>query len=469
MHAKRKVLTAVLVALTLGVSPLAAQITSNTSNATSGLFLSDTDNFLNVNNWQKVEFDNFFTAMQIRGTDGIGAGLALNAGRAFLGFGYIGNLWNGTVNEEITEYGSAYSVNPAWAGMKSTARSGTGLQWNNRIFFLLGTELSGGLLFDIDFAKAGKNNLNADELDAGGDAVNKEKTEGLGAIEAGLRWGRNFKAGGGLTIKPNLAFRYNIDLQKNVTYDGPGDARITELNGKDNFFAAAAYGNNTNDGIVGLKGYVTAHAGVKLDLAKNATDGSLWLKYDFADYLYGNQTIDNTDYWKNYNPFRMDHSLTLGVGAWYTMDRKLSLGWSAESGFGLVHAKITSEQESFGAIPNDPNHEFTEALFGIIPSIAAGVVYRALPDKFNLNAGIVLYPIMYTYNKFTDNDTVIVKAVTKTTNTISSARAETLLGFTWFITDGFAFDAAVSLAGGSGANGSRLNLTDFSALLSYKR
>jgi hypothetical protein len=463
MHVKNKVLTSVIALTALCVSPLAAQITSNTSNATSGLFSTDVDYFLDVNDWQNVEFGKFFTTMQVGGTEGIGAGFAVNAGSAYLGAGYIGNFWSAgsTVNSTTTEYGDKYA-NANWRGKKIiNDRSGSGLQWNSRVFLFLGTAPIGGLLLEGNFVKAGKNNLDKEYLDSAGDLLTDENSQGLGEIEAGLRWGRNFDLGGGLTLKPNLAFSYNTNLQKSVTYK-PGGAETTELNGSDSFFASTAYKRSVNDGKVGLTGYMAGHAGLSVDLSKSTGDGSLWFGYDLEQHLYDKQTTDNSDYWKDYNPSYAKHYIDIGVGAWYTLDRKLSLGWSAGSGFNIENAKVTSAKESYGT---GPEREFTEVIFGINPSITAGVVFKALPNRLSLNGSIALYPVGYEYDKLTEYNSVSAITTETTTNTISSTKAETSLGFTWFIADGLSFDAYVT----THTNGSRLNLTDFSALLSYKR
>ncbi|MCL2127215.1 MAG: hypothetical protein FWH38_03075, partial [Treponema sp.] len=273
--------------------------------------------------------------------------------------------------------------------------------------------------------------------------------------------GRNFDIGGGYILKPNLGFSYNIDLQKTVADMGPGSAEITSLNGIDSIFARTGY-SNVNGGRVGLKGYLAAHAGLTVDLIKSTGEGSLWLGYDFEHHLYDKQLKDNSDYWEDYSPAYTEHDIGIGLGAWYTLDRKLSLGWSVEAGFHAANAGVSTVKRDDGL---DPAHEYTEVIFGITPVAAAGVVYKVFPDKFNLNGSLSLCPIGYTYNKFSNNDTVNVTNTDKITNTVSGAAAATSLGFTWFITDGFAFDAYITTL----AAGSRLNLTQFAALLSYKR
>ena len=462
-----------LVFLTFCLSPMAAQISdfvSNTSEATGGLFTAEIDNFLDVNAWQELEFDKFFTTMQVQGTGGIGAGLAKNAGSVYLGFGYFGRLWSGGINSETREYGDSYA-NAAWRGKKTVNRnylSDSGLSWASQISFLLGTNAAGGIRADVNFAGAGNDNDDADTLGSGGDITTAKSSLGLGTIEAGLGWGRNFDLGNGYVLKPNAGFSYNADLRKTVSSPGTaGGAETTMLTGIDPFFTASGY-TGVNSGRVGLKGYLTAHAGLSVDLAKNTGDGSLWLGYDLKYNFYDRQTNVSSGAWTDYSPSLMGHYINAGLGAWYTLDRKVSLGWSVESCFELINASVTSAFTSAMASGGlSPDHEYSETLFTMVPKAVIGVVYKMLPDKFNFNASIGLYPIGdgFILRKLDHTDISGVAAVSAGKKiTVNSAYAATSLGFTWFITDGFSFDAAATTL----ASGSKVNLTQFSALLSYK-
>ena len=462
MCSKRKVWAAVLLMAAFCVSSLAAQITgfsSNTSEVTEGLFTTEVDKFLDVNSWQDLEFNKFFTTIQVRGLDGIGAGLAKKAGPVYLGFGYFGKFWTGGINSETKEYGDNYAVN-AWRGKKTVDKnylSDSGLTWINQIDFLLGTEKTGAFLLDLSFAGAGKDNDDLDTINAGGDISTAKSSRGLGTIEAGLGWGKNFDLGSGFVLKPNLGFSYNIDLRKNVT-----DPETT-LEGVDSFFADSAY-KDVNSGKVGLKGYLTGYAGLTADLSRNTTDGSLWFGYNLKYNFYDRQTTTSSGGWTDYDPFNMSHSINLGVGAWYTLDRKLSLGWSAEASFELKNAKVTSAMDDSG-LP--PDHRYTDFIFGIIPKAAVGVVYKPIPNRFNFNASIALYPIGdgFVHRKFTHTDiSGVATATTEKNNRVNATYAATSLGFTWFIIENLALDAGITTL----TNGSRVNLTQFSALLSYK-
>jgi len=471
MCSKRKVWAAVLLMTAFCVSSLAAQISSfssNTSEVTEGLFTSEVDKFLDVNSWQDLEFNKFFTTIQVRGVDGIGAGFAKKAGPVYLGFGYFGKFWTGGINSETKEYGDNYATN-AWRGKKTVNKnylSDSGLSWINQVDFLLGTKAVGGILLDLSFLGSGRDTDDVDSPpDAGGNVSTAKSSIKLGIVEAGLGWGKNFDLGGGFVLKPNLGFTYNIDLRKTVA--GSGSAETTTLTGVDSFFTDSAY-SNVNNGMVGLKGYLTGYAGLTADLSKNTTDGSLWLGYNLKYNFYDRQIKTGSGAWTDFDPSYMNHSINLGVGAWYALDRKLSLGWSVEGTFELTNAKITSALTSVWAgMGRSPDHKYTDIIFGFIPKAAFGVVYKPVPDRFNFNGSIALYPIGdgFIHRKLTHSDiSGVAVTTTEKNNRVNATYAATSLGFTWFIIEKLSLDAGVTAL----TNGSRVNLTQFSALLSYK-
>jgi hypothetical protein len=451
MRSQHLVLAAAL--LITAISPLAAQsFKSNTSKATNGLFMTETDKFLDVNSWQEVEFDNFFTTFQW--DQGISAGLAVDAGPIYLGFGYFGNFWTGTVNSTTEEYGDNYAAQ-GWRG-KNKVTNTANLAWTNRISFLIGMAPMGGILLDFNFNGLGQNNNDKDSLDPNGDKTTNKDSAGLGSFEAGFGWGRNFELGGGLVVKPNLSFHYNIDLTKNEM--DSGGVETTTLNGMDHFFSQKDGYSNINDGKVGLTGIITAHAGLGIDLPIY----SIWAGYDFETHTYDKQMTNSSDDWVDYSPSYTRSLINIGVGGWYTLDRKLSFSWSLESDFDIENAAVTSEKLK-GWLK--PEHEFTDSIFAIYPKIAAGVVYKLLPDRFNFNASLALHPLDYSYRKFTHTDSGInPSTITDTSSKINSTYTDTALGFTWFIAPGFSFDAATNFIAGA----AKVDLTAFSVLLSYK-
>ena len=184
MLTKHKLLAVVVLVITaLGISPLTAQIIqgfeSNASWATNGLFTTDADDFLSVTGWQNVDFTKFYTVAQANAASGVSAGFAGKAGSVYLGVGYFGNFWSGSLHSTKTDSKTNFSAPPD-----------AGLAWTNQISFLVGTEVIGGIKFDIDIAGAGSDNDDNETTDS-------KTTIGLGAMEFGVSWGKSINGGGG--------------------------------------------------------------------------------------------------------------------------------------------------------------------------------------------------------------------------------------------------------------------------------
>jgi len=466
MLTKPKYLAAALVLITLcGISPVSAQMNgfgSNTGKATNGLYSTETDKFLDVNNWQELEFRKFFSAFQVEGINGIGAGLAVETGSVYLGFGYFGKFWSGSLVSTTTEYGKDYSVPATWAG-KQIKTNNSSLAWTNQISVLFGTDLIGGILVDLNLAGFGLNNNDRENLDAAGEISTDFKTTGPGIFGGGITWGKNFTAKDAV-IKPYLGIVYNSDLQK--TKEKSGTRETTTLNGTDPFFGSQSGYVDIQDGKVGYSGSITARGGFGIDNPGRNADNSIWLEYNFETHTYSNQLADSTDYWEKYNPVFTAHHIKLGAGSWYNLDRRLSFSWLAEGDIGLINAKITSKQDSTSYdLGLDPDHEYTDLHLGIFPKIAAGVCYKAIPDKLNFNAGFALYPLDYIYRKFNHTDMAYTgDTLIQKSNKISTAYTTASLGLSWLVTNGFLLDIATDFAAGA----TRVDLTTFSILLSYK-
>lgn len=469
MFTKHRVLVAAIVLIfALGITPLAAQIdsfTSNTSMATDGLFTTDVDDFLSVTNWENVEFNNFFSAFQWEGSakkapsaeNEFGAGFAVNTGPVYLGVGYYGRFWGRSVNTTTKENGA------------KTVDHSADLSWTSKLSILAGTAPVGGILLDADFAGFGNNNNDKESTDT-------QSTIGLGSVELGIGWGKKFDVNGGLIVKPDLGFHYNINTQKTTSKTG-SDAEMISLNGLDPFFSNADYKSDINNGQVGITGIISAHGGIGIDFPVGGNDYSVWAGYDLSNHLYDKQlTFDN--YWEDYKPSFTDHLINVGVGGWYDLDRRLSFAWTVGADVYLANAEITSKYTQ----TNDPvSHKFTESIFVVTPEIAAGVVFKAIPGKFNFNGSAALYPIGdgFIQRKLTHNDQSIMSVKTTETNTTIGKLIEpssgsnyyvgaytvTSLGITWFVINGFAIDAAASV----GISTARLDLTALSVLLSFKR
>ena len=460
MVIKRMFVAALLIAV-FCISPLTAQIsrfTSNTNMATGGLFQNGTDNFLDVNNWQNVEFDTFFSTVQVDNIEGLGAGFSLRAGSVYLGFGYFGTLWQGAMSSVTREYGNTFAITDR-QGRETVGRSAN-LTWTNQLSVLVGTEFLGGFLLDFNLAGFGRNNNDQQEFDNGNVVTNEEAIR-FGAIEFGLTWGRNF-ALGDLYLKPTLGFSYNTNIQS--IKDRPaGGERTTTLTSVDPFFSRTDLGfTGLQGGQVGLTGGFNIHAGLGVDRAFGDVDGSFWASYDLEiRRYYRQQRTDSGSRWTDFSPAFTGHVINIGVGAWYRLDRRLSFAWAAESDIGIISAAIFSAQDESG-LP--PDHAFSTTIFEIIPTFTAGIVFAAVPDRLNINASLAFSPLQYTFIQQEHNDLFAATVTEWTSNNIGNARTLTSLGFTWIIGDNFSLDAALNATANA-----RIDVTEFSILLSYRR
>jgi hypothetical protein len=443
--------------------PVQAQINrfeSNTSLATSGLFGNDTDDFLNVNNWQDVEFNHFFSTVALDSISGLGAGLALRTGALYLGFGYMGDIWEGALGKTTTEYGKDHATVDRQGKKLVTRSPSSSLTWNNQLSALIGHNSFGGIMLDFNMAGFGRNNRDNDIFDASGNVLTNEESVGTGALEFGAMWGKNFELQNGLTLKPSVGFWYNTNMEKTVTKPA-GGVETTTLTGVDSFFSRTDLGLlELNGGRVGLTGGFNVYAGLEAVRYWGSTEGSVWLSYNLDLRTYDKQTESGSSY-TDYSPSFHSHLINLGVGATYALDRRLSFAWAFGLGVGITNADITSAQDE---TPLAPNHEFSLTLLELFPKLSGGVVYRVMPERFNLNASLALMPADFSLLQLDHTDQTTARSIKTTSTRIDNAHSLTSLGFTWFVIDNLTFDAALNAAVAA-----RVDVTAFSMLVSYKR
>ena len=88
-------------AIALGLSSAAFAITSKTSDTTAGVFSTDTDNFVSVNDWQSVNPNNLFGVFGYYSTK-MKIGAAKNIGGFYFGALYEGDLGNSFTSTTTT-------------------------------------------------------------------------------------------------------------------------------------------------------------------------------------------------------------------------------------------------------------------------------------------------------------------------------------------------------------------------------
>jgi hypothetical protein len=462
-----------VVSTAFGSSYLEAQ-QSMTSMATQGFYTTEADDYLDVNGWQDVFVNKAFVFLKAGAANGIGAGAAFNLGPVFLGIGYSGKFWSGGLYSAEYDYGpNAYGMAlPSYAGNTFIDNMGyyvgsddAGLTWFNRISVLFGTGILGGILVDVDIAGAGNDNDDYD-VDVAGVKVDTKTGIDLGAIQAGLSWGKNFEVSD-ITIKPSLGVAYNFNRQRSETRTTEPETNptIKTLDGVDHLFEADVFStvNNGVDpfsgGTVGLTGFLTVNAGLSINRSGSLGDGSVWLGYELQYFAYDRQTTQSNGKYTDYNPAHQYHGVNLGLGAWYDLDDKLSIAWSAEVDIGIENAEINSgKTETAG-----PVSEFDYKAFTIEPSLSTGLIYMLIPDTLSLNAAFSIVPLTYTNRKISNTATATNYTTSDALNDIGGITTTTSLGFTWFITDGLVLDAAMDPV-----TTSRLDIGRVSILVSYK-
>jgi hypothetical protein len=452
-----------LICATFGSSYLAAQ--SMTSQATQGLYTTDADKYLDVNDWQDVVVTKAFAFLKASAYDGVGAGTAFNLGPAFIGIGYAGKFWSGDSYSAEYDYGPNAGAPNADKTLVTNAGSDSGLTWSNKISVLVGTGLLGGILVDVDIAGLASDNDDYEYADNTA-KVNVTDSRDLGAIQAGLSWGKNFKVSN-ITIKPKLGFAYNFNNQK-TEYRMPEPAAnptTRTLEGIDPLFGSGVFSaiNNSADpfsgGKVGLTGSWTANAGLSLNRSGSLGDGSLWLSYKLQSFAYDRQRTQSNGKYLDYSPAHQRHGINLGLGAWYDLDEKVSFAWTAEVDGGFENAEINSGKTE----TTEPANEFEYKAFFIAPSVSAGLAYKLIPDRFNINTALRFIPLSYTNRNISKTETATNYEASDTLNDINGITTVTSMGFTWFIVGGLSLDAAMDAVVTS-----RLDIGSVSILASYK-
>jgi hypothetical protein len=216
------------------VIPAVNSQTSIILESTLGLFEDDVDNFLDVNDYGYVEFDNAF--IYLKGSDrnakgsygpddpfdhsnwsspaserqvnnntaGIQGGFGTWINSLYLGFGFDTNLWNGT---EITSETDGKRSDPGIYSFCGPFQEG--VVFDGRFGLLFGTEKIGAFKLTLDFDDV---SLNTDKNEAD-DSMPKEFSYSDGVLGIDLGWGKNFDLKGGI-LSPEFHIGYDISTFK---------------------------------------------------------------------------------------------------------------------------------------------------------------------------------------------------------------------------------------------------------------
>jgi hypothetical protein len=215
--------------------------------STFGLFEDDVDNFLDVNDYGYVEFDNAF--IYLKGSDrnadgvrttadgafdseatgkvnenqaGIQGGIGTRFGSLYLGLGFDTKLWSGTETTVEIDGKRDDPVN------SFSDPSEPGIGFDGSFGILLGTGNIGGFKLSLDFDNV---SLNTDKNDI---TPPDEVSYSDGKLGIDLGWGKNFDLKGGI-LSPEFHIGYQISTfkieQKNpdgFTYVAYPDSNIPD-------------------------------------------------------------------------------------------------------------------------------------------------------------------------------------------------------------------------------------------------
>ncbi|ULQ59748.1 hypothetical protein K7I13_15055 [Brucepastera parasyntrophica] len=391
-------------------APLTAQ-SSYTNSSTATVIETDTDFYMDVNDFKKVEMENFFSF--IRFADSLTAGFAKNFGNNYIGLYYSGNLLSGNSAKTTVETaGTSVRQDPA----------DTGILWGNYIAALWGNDIFGAFRLDI-----GLTGLGTDTDETG---VNVTDTT-TGDIRIGLTWGKNFGLGGGL-LKPEAGVEYYLAMNK-VKYSA----------------------TNSDDYILtnGNLSTLSFRLGTDFELERKGKGQSILSFYYLPAFVIypssnGEMVIGNTTVSGEIDSSNMINGLSFRYRYIYEMNERFSSGIAANLYVTLTSAKetpttVTEMPGSTTSVKGDTQTYFSAY---VAPSIGAGFSFKVKPEVFTLNGGLSLTLPYYTYTNTKDDGTPETESKSHSwTRLTPSAR----IGGTLNITPAFSLDMQLSSSFGN--------------------
>jgi hypothetical protein len=410
------------------------------------------DNFVDVNEYETVDPENFFLYGQTRtdtnttNTTGVSFGFAKTLGFGYLGIGYQGYFWTGSSTTMETPTQTTHG-----------GGGDSGLQWDNYLNILYGNSLIGGIRLDAYFDNAGSDN-DGTEPASGTDT---ENTLGRGTIEMGLNWGKNFGVGSGL-VKLNLGAAYLFDL-RDTEYSQGAVSRVT--------YRGTEVWDGATSTVTGTIGHFSGNIGAAYEFGSGDVTTSLELGYDLTYYRYPDRRIEEetsgtVSAYTDNNPSRTDHEIALDFSQTRDISNRLQLGYGVGAKFSYAAREYTSDETLAAGVTTPATEKYSESLIAFTPTAKIGFIYTVSPGKFKLNAGLLLNITSFRFYETEDvNSTVPTNVVTTTdtTKNIEGMSSIIGMGFTWTLIPGFDLDAVASV------NATNLNATTLGLQFSVKR
>jgi hypothetical protein len=350
------------IALTMALPSAMAQ-QSLTSSATQGLWDNEADRFMDVNDYDTVEFDKFYGLLQGGGGGNISGGFAKNFGSVYLGLYYYGNLASGSSVEEKDADGE-------WL---TNAAGDNGIYFYNQLYTLIGTPVGGfklGLML---------NGFRTDTDESLASTVEAKS----GSFGVSLTWGNNFALGDGV-LKPEVELGYYFDLNERETTPKPSGDTTTTHSGSSQLtlgfrgtyeFAPGASSQSS----------LTLEDTISVQFPTNPRSKSTVLGVTTTTEQEGNQ---------------ISNGLYGSFAKTYDLDGRFSAGWNVGLSFYVTLDPVKTTATSGSATTTTSDRDTTT--IQLVPTAGVGFTYKFVPDRFTLNGGVTAY-YGYTHQKWEDN------------------------------------------------------------------
>jgi hypothetical protein len=329
----------------------------------------DVDNFVNLNDWQRVNPEKYYFFLgggaSVSSPAGLRAGYATNKD-----FGYMGIFFSG----DIINANGGSNENSGLADGTSLKQTTTA--WNDNIVLFYGNETIGAIRLDV--LLTGTTN---ETITEGGDADNSSSN---GNVTTSVGWGKNFTVAGG-TLKPNATIGVYWGANSKFK-DGGKDFEASGL------VLTGTTPTGLNDTKLGVKLGATWAFGPRLWY-------SIGADWTLAVGLGGEAKYNGKEVYKQ--PGAVTNMINLTYNQIIAFNEKLTFNFRPNIGIGFSSQAYRNDADS---VDNG-----TRSAFRLTPSVTLGAVYQIKPI-IGIFAGAYI-PFLSFYSATTkegsdnDNDT----------------------------------------------------------------
>ncbi len=386
---------------------------SMTSRSTAGLFTTDVDEFLDVNEWQNVAPENMFGYLGFgeNGKSNLELGLAKQFGSLYFGVGFTGVL-------------------PGWSSTTTIGKDSNGTQAkttsteSGQIQVLAGFG-DIGILLDAKYTPGGSSNTSTAKPD------NTLNNTTKFALNTNLKIGLNKNGPRDLLFKSFVKVGLDANVNRTDTKNKAGKTTLADSSS----YALALGGGTSFD--------------YKTDDTWTQTFGiELEDTIKFGAHVTGKTEDDKKT--KKYGGF--DNSLAITPKWTFTFEPSevFSLKFAPEV---KVSLPFKTNEPSYTEFDGKKAYEAASTSFGFLftPKLSFGAVYFVKPDKFRINAGTSLalkefgWKTTVTGERKKPDEAALDadKKVTKVTWDFpeQALKLELTTGFTFFLNDAVTIDA----------------------------